>query len=253
MPVKKKPSKNRSSVRKAAQAKAVVKKIAKRVKSAKGGSKAKVSTARRKAAKAPAARKPKQTRRSKTNHARGPKVLRPVTTVADILGLGNNSHGKPRSAPRVPTKWVKNYRNLLQLRDELRVQSGHLAKDAAESGARHSMHMADSGTDSFDRDFALSLLSAEQESVFEIEDALRRIENGSYGICELTGRPISKERLAAIPWTRYTYESQQQLEKDGTTSRAHFGSLGTLHSLDNRDSDDTEDADTKPPTSKTQQ
>src|SRR5262245_59315175 len=78
------------------------------------------------------------------------------------------------------------------------------------------MHMADAGTDCLDRDFALSLLSANQDSIYEIEQAIKRIEYGAYGICELTGKPISQARLQAIPWTRFSVEAERQLEKDGS-------------------------------------
>ena len=61
------------------------------------------------------------------------------------------------------------------------------------------MHMADAATDSFDRDLVLGLVSFEQEGLYEIDAALKRIEDGTYGICELTGKPIPWERLAAIP------------------------------------------------------
>ncbi len=73
----------------------------------------------------------------------------------------------------------------------LRQMSG-LAKESAQEMPGYSLHMADSGTDNFDRDFALSLLSADQDAVYEIEEALKRIEKKTYGICELTGKTIPK-------------------------------------------------------------
>ena len=65
-----------------------------------------------------------------------------------------------------------------------------LAKESAEEMTSYSLHMADSGTDNFDRDFALSLLSSDQDAIYEIEEALKRIEKNTYGICELTGKTI---------------------------------------------------------------
>ena len=94
----------------------------------------------------------------------------------------------------------------------------------------YSLHMADSGTDNFDRDFALSLLSADQDAVYEIEEALKRIEKGSYGVCELTGKTIPKARLDAIPWTRFTVEAQAQLEREGALRQRRLGALGTVDS-----------------------
>ncbi len=72
--------------------------------------------------------------------------------------------------------------------------------------------MADSGTENFDRDFVLSLVSSEQEALSEIEAAIKRIANGTYGVCEITGKPIKKERLQAVPFTRHSLEGQRQLE-----------------------------------------
>ncbi len=105
---------------------------------------------------------------------------------------------------------------------------GDLRKESAEEMPGYSMHMADSGTDNFDRDSALSLLSADQDAVYEIDEALKRIEKGTYGICEITGKPIPKTRLNAIPWARYIVNAQAQLEKDGAIRHRKLGSLGTI-------------------------
>jgi ribosomal protein L33 len=75
------------------------------------------------------------------------------------------------------------------------------------------MHQADAGSDAYDRDFALSLLSKEQDGLYEIEEALKRIDLGTYGICEISNKPIAHARLEAIPFARYTVECQSQIEK----------------------------------------
>src|SRR5690349_25055897 len=90
-----------------------------------------------------------------------------------------------------------------------------LAKESAQEMAGYSLHMADAGTDNFDRDFALSLLSSDQDAIYEIEEALKRIEKDTYGVCESTGKQIPRTRLDAIPWTRFTVEAQSQLEREG--------------------------------------
>ena len=105
-----------------------------------------------------------------------------------------------------------------------------LAKESAEEMAGYSLHMADSGTDNFDRDFALSLLSSDQDAIYEIEEALKRIEKNTYGICELTGKTDSPSRLEAIPWTRFTVEAQAQLEREGALRQRRLGALGTVDS-----------------------
>src|SRR3954470_17957428 len=106
-----------------------------------------------------------------------------------------------------------------------------LAKETAETLPGYSLHMADSGTDNFDRDFALSLLSSDQDAIYEIEEALKRIEKNTYGVCELTGKTIPKARLEAIPWTRFTVQAQAQLERDGALRQRRLGALGTVDSV----------------------
>ena len=111
----------------------------------------------------------------------------------------------------------------------------------------YSLHMGDSGTDNFDRDLALGMLSSDQEAMFEIEEALRRIEKGTYGVCELTGKKIPKTRLDVNPWARFTVEAQSQLEKEGALrQRNRIGSLGSVETSSASDSDEDDDGDEKP-------
>jgi DnaK suppressor protein len=150
-------------------------------------------------------------------------------TSASILGRPMTKAGAtPVEAKKIKGEWQKFYNNLLELREQLLAQMNGLAKESAQEMAGYSLHMADSGTDNFDRDFALSLLSADQDSVYEIEDALKRIEKKTYGVCELTGKAIPKARLEAIPWTRFTVEAQAQLERDGALRQRRLGTLGTV-------------------------
>ena len=130
-----------------------------------------------------------------------------------------------------------------------------IKKESAEEMAGYSMHMADSGTDNFDRDSALSLLSYDQDAVYEIEEALRRIERKTYGTCEISGKPIPKGRLNAIPWARYTVDSQAQLEKNGAIRQRKLGNLGTIdgagaNTITVADEVGTESKPTKPATAK---
>jgi DnaK suppressor protein len=131
-------------------------------------------------------------------------------------------------AKKIKGEWQKYYNRLLELREQLLHQMNGLAKESAQELPGYSLHMADSGTDNFDRDFALSLLSADQDAVYEIEEALKRIEKKTYGICELTGKTIPRARLEAIPWTRFTVDAQAQLERDGALRQRRIGQLGTV-------------------------
>jgi DnaK suppressor protein len=162
----------------------------------------------------PAKRRPKAN--SKT-------PARPSST-SDILG----GVAKRGNRGRISAKWARQYRNLLSLRDQLLVQAGKLAREATEGTPSYSMHMADAGTDSFDRDFALSMLSSDQDALYEIEQAIKRIENGTYGVCELTGKHIPLSRLDAIPWTRFSAEAQRQLEREGVLKHRQLSAFSSL-------------------------
>ncbi len=111
---------------------------------------------------------------------------------------------------------VKQKARLLQLKDTLLDSMKGVARDNLHSGSQTSgfgMHQADAGSDAYDRDFALSILSQEQNSLYEIDEALKRIDDGSYGVCEISNKQILRARLEARPFTRYTVECQADLEK----------------------------------------
>lgn len=111
---------------------------------------------------------------------------------------------------------AKQHKRLLDLKDTLLDAMRGVARDNLHSGSETSafgMHQADAGSDAYDRDFALSMLSKEQGSLYEIDEALKRIEDGSYGVCEICEKPIKHDRLEALPFTRYTVDCQAELEK----------------------------------------
>jgi len=111
---------------------------------------------------------------------------------------------------------AKQHKRLLELKDTLLDAMRGVARDNLHAGSDTSafgMHQADAGSDAYDRDFALSMLSKEQGSLYEIDEALKRIEDGEYGICEICNKPIKHDRLEALPFTRYTVDCQAELEK----------------------------------------
>jgi RNA polymerase-binding transcription factor DksA len=164
-----------------------------------------------------------------------------VATAAAILGRPVAKPGAGPDLKKVKPEWQKFYVNLLELREQLVKQMNGLAEESAQELAGYSLHMADSGTDNFDRDFALSLLSSDQDAVYEIEEALKRIERKTYGVCELTGKSIPKARLEAIPWTRFTVEAQAQLERDGALKSRRLGSLGSIDASSSSTEVDTDE------------
>jgi RNA polymerase-binding transcription factor DksA len=164
-----------------------------------------------------------------------------VATSSAILGRAMTKPAAVVEIKKVKPEWQGYYECLLLLRDQLLSQMSGLAKESAQEMPGYSLHMADSGTDNFDRDFALSLLSSDQDAVYEIEEALKRIEKKTYGVCELTGKPIPKARLEAIPWTRFTVEAQAQLEREGALRQRRLGQLGTIDNAATGDVDGDEE------------
>ncbi len=185
-----------------------------------------------------------------SNKATAPKPTTPMeklakpqhvkaASLADILGF-NPKKGKPAEQvipeKDVPEKFRRYYRLLLDLRASLtegieRHSEETLkrsSKDDAGDLSAYGQHMADAGTDTFDRDFALSMVASEQEALSEIDAAIKRINDGTYGTCEITGKPISKERLAAVPFTRYSAEAQKEIERNRHRTRTQPGLFGEL-------------------------
>lgn len=161
-----------------------------------------------------------------------------AASLADILGF-NPKKGKPAepmSDKDVPDKFKRYFRLLLDLRAHLtegieRHSEETLkrsSKDDAGDLSAYGQHMADAGTDTFDRDFALSMVATEQEALSEIDAAIKRIHAGTYGTCEITQKPIAKERLLAVPFTRYSAEAQKDLERNRHRSRTQAGLFGEM-------------------------
>jgi RNA polymerase-binding transcription factor DksA len=159
-----------------------------------------------------------------------------AASLADILGFNPK---KTRAIDtiedqNIPEKFKRYYRLLIDLRKSLtegieRHSEETLKRSSKEDAgdlSAYGQHMADAGTDTFDRDFALSLVSSEQEALSEIDAAIKRIGDGTYGVCEITTKPIAKERLLAVPFTRYSADAQKELERNRHRSRSQAGIFG---------------------------
>jgi RNA polymerase-binding transcription factor DksA len=112
---------------------------------------------------------------------------------------------------------------LLQKRAELCGDMRSLKDEAlSRSGASHGeqstmpIHMADLGTDNWEQEFTLGLIASEQAVVREIDEALERVANRTYGICLATRRRISKARLRAKPWAKYCIEHERARDEGRT-------------------------------------
>jgi DnaK suppressor protein len=101
-------------------------------------------------------------------------------------------------------------RNVNEFEDEALKKS---RLDASGDLSSMPIHMADIGTDNYEQEFALGLMDSERKLLKEIDEALERIEQQTYGICEGTGKLIPKARLEAQPWARYCVEYARMLEQ----------------------------------------
>ncbi len=216
-------------------------------------------TKKKSSAKKPAARK---ARAARTEHVKRPvskKVAKPTKagkhgtskskremTQSPAVLLGMN-HRERKLDPFVRQQKEK----LLQLRDAMVDSMAGVAQDTLRSRAEGSeasafgMHQADAGSDAYDRDFALSLLSQEQDALYEIDQALKRVELGTYGKCEMSGKQIPRARLEAIPFARFTVECQSQLEKLNKASRVRQ-SVTSLFGLTEEEGGETEEEEATP-------
>ena len=164
-----------------------------------------------------------------------PVAMKKVTPVKPKATAKPSAKPVPKNLPPLIKKavpqvklspWlVKQQGRLLHLKDELLDAMNGVGRDTLRTRAEGSdasgfgMHTGDAGSDAYDRDFALSLLSQERDSLFEIDAALKKIQDGAYGLCEISGKPIPHARLEALPFARYTVECQADLEKNNRLHR----------------------------------
>ena len=145
-----------------------------------------------------------------------------AASLEDILGFAVGTNAKKKDKSSVPKKLKVYYNLLIDLRNhvkyELNLHTRETLKNSSSAGSGetegYDKGTIDEAKDDFDPDFALSLVSSEQEALAEIEEAINRIFDGTYGKCEITGEEISAERLLAVPFTKHSLEGQKQLEKN---------------------------------------
>jgi DnaK suppressor protein len=168
---------------------------------------------------------------------------------AEIEAQQLTSSGIEEGDDSLPPFLRKQKSKLLQLRDTLLDSMMGVSRDTLRSRAEGSeasafgMHQADAGSDAYDRDFALSLLSQEQDALYEIEEALKRVDAGTYGVCEMSGKPIPHARLEAIPFARFTVECQTQIEKQKKAMRVRQP-VTSLFGLTDEEGGEGEEEDT---------
>lgn len=142
-------------------------------------------------------------------------------------------------------KWAEHHRNLARLRERFAGDMRNRSQHAKLPLSTSDEHMADGASDSYERDWALAMASSDQDALYEIDQALNRIANGTYGMCEITGKPIEVERLRTVPWTRFSTKAQAELEARGLAGRTQLGQLGTYSRAgesEKADEDEREDS-----------
>ena len=248
--VKKAPAKK--AVKKAAKKAPAKKKAAtKKAPAKKAPAKKKAATKKAPAKKAPAKKKA-ATKKAPAKKAPAKKATKAAEKKAAPKAASNGKTSEP--APEKPVKPVKltifakkQRQNLLDLRDQLMDSMYGVQQEALRNGPQggeasgSGMHTGDAGSDAYDRDFALNLLSKEHDALEEIEATLNRIDSGVYGVCEMSEKKIPQARLEAIPFARLTVECQTIWEKEypnrqfRSTDAIKYGEEargGTLVSLD---------------------
>lgn len=166
-----------------------------------------------------------------------------AASLVDILGF-NPKNAKATTptdeeSSKIPDKFKPYYALLVELRNHIQNEVNLHAKDALKRSSKedsgdlsgYSQHMADAGTDTFDRELALSILSNEQDALFEIDEAVQRMITGTYGICEITGKNIPKERLLVVPFTRCSLEGQRHLERNQRRMTQRSAGVGVFSEI----------------------
>lgn len=154
-----------------------------------------------------------------------------AASIQDILGFNPKSRQKNKAwnneIQRVPKKWLPYYRSLVKLRDHFHSELSMHAEDSLKKSVVEDLgdnqDLNDGSSESCNRDLVLSLVSSEQEALYEIDEAIQRILNNSYGVCEVTQRPIARERLSAVPFTRYSLEGQAAYERSKRKESSRSG------------------------------
>lgn len=129
----------------------------------------------------------------------------------------------------IDPKWKRFYDKLLQERDrviEVVKDFGAQGRDIVSDPIKNSL--AEVGTETFHRDQLLGTAAANQRRLMEIDAAIARIEDGTYGVCLATGKPIPEARLEAVPWARFTVEVEEELEASGEAPTTSIGGIGSV-------------------------
>jgi len=161
---------------------------------------------------------------------------KPAARPASVKKTSSNGHNRPadrlsasdildaeslrKIKSPLSAKELRDYRALLiakraEILGDMKSMSHEALNGDAANLSHMPIHMADVGSDHYEQELTLGLVESERKLVQEIDEALERIADGSYGVCQATGKPIGKPRLAAKPWAKYCIEAARELERNG--------------------------------------
>jgi RNA polymerase-binding protein DksA len=148
-----------------------------------------------------------------------PRIVEPAGPVIP-LAAPVPTDGKPRkNLSGISPRELELYRDqILAKRREIVGDMSSMEREALRASGSTNLsnlplHMADMGTDNYEQEFTLGLMEKDRKLLRDLNDALAKIQNGTYGLCEGTGKPITKARLEAQPWARYSIEYARKLER----------------------------------------
>jgi DnaK suppressor protein len=143
-------------------------------------------------------------------------VVEPPVMIPQAAAVPTN--GRPRkNLAGITPRELELFRDaLLAKRREIVGDMSSMEREALRSSGSNlsnlPLHMADMGTDNYEQEFTLGLMEKDRKLLRDLNDGLAKIQNGTFGICEGTGKPISRARLEAQPWARYSIEYARKLE-----------------------------------------
>jgi DnaK suppressor protein len=148
-----------------------------------------------------------------------PRIVEPAAPVIPVAAAVPTD-GKPRkNLSGISPRELELYRDqILAKRREIVGDMSSMEREALRASGSTNLsnlplHMADMGTDNYEQEFTLGLMEKDRKLLRDLNDSLAKIQNGTYGLCEGTGKPISKARLEASPWARYSIEYARKLER----------------------------------------
>ncbi len=151
-----------------------------------------------------------------------------AASITDILGFNPAQQSREKYEEKdVPAKWKKYYKLLIDLRKKYSREITELSEDvqkrtSADGGGEMSaygQHLGDAGSESLERDISFAILTDEKQTVAKIDAAIAKMKNGTYGICEKTGKPIPEARLLSKPYTRFSIEGRKLHENELRTQK----------------------------------